>query len=203
MITLDPAAMARLSAGALGACWLIELDFLQGVLRYTTYGISLDAVVGGVTYNYRGLGDALAIDQLKEGEDPRPDQLTVSLSLANAASLGAALGAVHTYRNRPMRVYLQLLDDVGAIEGAAALRYTGVMDKINVSVESDAATGTRRGRIDLVCGRKGLVRARHEEGMRLTHQQHQLLHPGDRGLEYLAAMIDKPRMWLSKRFQQQ
>jgi hypothetical protein len=203
MITLPPETQARLEAGDLSACWLIDLDFLGGVLHLTTYGVTRDFTAGGVVQTYRGVGDALAVDTIKEGEDVRPDQMTISLSLANTAMLGAALGAVHTYRGRPMRVWLQLLDSAGVIAGAAELRFVGVMDKVNVSVDVDGSTGARRGRIDLSCGRKGLMRARHAEGMRLSHQQHQHLYPGDRGLEYLADMIDRPRVWLSKRFQTQ
>ncbi len=203
MISVDAATLARLSSGDLSACWLIDLDFLGGMLHLSTYGVTRDFTVNGVVTTYRGVGDAMAVDTIKEGEDARPDQLTLSLSLANTAMLGAALGSVHTYRGRNAKVWLQLMDSAGVIDGVATLRFVGVMDKVNVAVDVDGSTGSRRGRIDLMLGRKGLVRARHGDGIRLSHQQHQMLHPGDRGLEYLADMINRPRIWLSKRFQTQ
>lgn len=201
MITLDGTALARIAAGDVGVCYLIELDFLAGTLRYTTFGRTLDATVDGNARTYTGLGDALALSQLAESEDVSPDQLTLSLSLANTATLAAALGAVHTYRGRPMRVYLQLLDGADVIAGAAVQRYGGVMNRVQVAVEVDSDTGTRTGRVDLVCSRAGMARARHYEGLRLAHEQQIAQFAGDLGLEHLASLINLPRPWLSVAFQ--
>lgn len=202
MLQLDAATLARLSS-ACGECYLIELDFTGGTLRYTTWGDTLTAVVDGVSSTYIGLGAALAVSALKESADTAADQLTVSLSLANASTLSAALGAVETYRNRPMRIYLQLLDERGVIDGTAVRRFTGVMDKVGVAVEADSSTGQHTGRVDLFCSRRGMARVRHAEGERLSHEQQAQRFPGDRGLEFLTEMINKPRTWLSVAFQRQ
>jgi hypothetical protein len=203
MIALDATALARLASGQVGLCYLIELDFSGGTLRYTTFGRTIDATVDGVAHTYTGLGDALALGQIAESEDASPDELTLSLSLANTATLAAALGAVETYRGRPMRVYLQLLDGADLISGAAVRRYAGAMNRVQVAIDADPETGERTGRVDLVCSRAGMARARHYEGLRLAHEQQIAAFPGDLGLEHLAELINTPRPWLSVAFQRQ
>lgn len=201
MIALDSTTAARLSAGALGLAWLIELDFSPATLRYTTWGQDVTATVDGVVRTYGGLGNALSVGQVRESEDASAEQITLSLSLANTAVLGAALGSVHTYRGRPARLYLQAFDTAGVIDGVAVRRYTGVMDRVSVAVEEDATTGTRTGRVDLHCSRIGMARARHAEGLRLSHMQHQRDFPGDLFYERMTDLIEKPRPWLSVAFQ--
>lgn len=203
MIALDGTTLARLAAGQVGVCYLIELDFQASTLRYTTFGATITATVDGVSHTYTGLGDALSISQIAESEDSRPDTLTLSLSLANTATLAAALGAVETYRGRAIRIYLQLLDGADVIDGTAVRRYSGSMSKVAVAVDVDASTGARSGRVDLICSRAGMARARHYEGLRLSHEQQQARFPGDLGLERMADLINTPRPWLSVAFQKQ
>lgn len=200
MITLDTAAQTRLEASSIGLAWLIEMDLTGGLVRYTTWGASLTATVDGQVREFTGLGDALSVSAVTETEDAAADQVTLGLSLANTAMLSAALGSVHTYRGRPVRLYLQPLDDAGIIDGAAVRRFSGQMDKVKVGVEEDD-TGARTGRVELVCSRIGVARARHDSGLRLSHVQQQKRFPGDRGLEMLTSLIETPRTWLSKRFQ--
>jgi hypothetical protein len=203
VISLDAPTLARLASGQVGVCYLIELDFVAATLRYTTYGRSLAVTVDGVPHTYDGLGNALSISQIRESEDTAPDQITIALSLANTGALAAALGAVETYRGRAVRVYLQLLDGAEALDGAAVRRYSGSMTKVQVAVEVDPDSGARTGRVELVCSRAGLARARHAEGPRLSIQQHQMVYAGDLGLVHLPELINTPRPWLSVAFQRQ
>lgn len=201
MLTADTATLARLDAATGGYAWLIELDFAAGTLRYTTWGDTLTATVEGTARTFDGLGNALAVGQVTASLDTDTSQVELSLSLANTAVLAAALGAVETYRNRPVRLYVQALDERGVIDGAAVRVWTGRMEPVRIDVDVDADTGTRRGVIRMPCSRLGMARARHNEGLRLSHQQHTRTYPSDRGLEYLADLVATPRPWLSVAFQ--
>lgn len=202
MIALDATSLARLQREC-GICALIELDFTQGTLRYTTWPVSLTVTVAGTERTYLGLGNALALGAVRESEDVKPDQLTVSLAVTPTV-LGAALGSTGTYRRRPMRVYHQLLDEAGVpLNNTAVLRFAGRMDKVQVRIDEDREGGTVTGRVELLCSRAGIDRARHSDGLRLSHAQQQRTYPTDRGLEMLTSLIETPRTWLTKKFQEQ
>lgn len=198
MITVDAATTARLATVA-GVCYLIELDFTGGTLRYTTYGQSIVATTS-VSATFEGLGTALALSQIKESEDAGADKLTLSLSLGNTAVLAAALGNVETYRGRRMRVYLQLLDENHLTVGMPVLRYSGFMDPAQVNVEVDSQTGQRSGRVDLPCSRAGMARARNYQGLRLSDEQQRARFATDRGFEYIRKLIEAPPPWLTIKF---
>jgi hypothetical protein len=79
------------------------------------------------------------------------------------------------------------------------------MDRVTVERKPpDAlAGGGSAGRLNLECSRAGMARARNLHGLRLTDAQQQHLYSGDLGLQYVQTLIEKPSLWLSKRFQQQ
>lgn len=201
MITVNAATTARLATVA-GVCYLIELDFAGGTLRYTTYGMSITATTS-VTATFEGVGTALAIGQIKESEDVGTEKVTISLSLANTAVLAAALGAIETYRGRRVRIYLQLLDEQHQTVGSPVLRFSGFMEPVQVAVENDSQTGQRTGRVDLPCSRAGMARARHYQGLRLSDEQQRATYSADRGFEYIRKLIETPPPWLTIAFQRQ
>ena len=117
--------------------------------------------------------------------------------------LAAALGNVSNYRGRAARLWLQLFDEQFAPAGAPVLRWAGVVDKVQVSRQRSAPTGgPSTGRIELQCSRAGMARARNAPGLRLNDAQQRAAYAGDRGLEYVAKLIDTPALWLTKRFQE-
>ena len=46
-----------------------------------------------------------------------------------------------------------------------------------------------------------MARARNAPGLRLNDAQQQAAYAGDRGLEYVAKLLEQPALWLSKKFQ--
>lgn len=196
-LTLDATASARIAAGVRGVAWLAELDFASGTLYYTTAPLSL--VISGHTYV--GLGALAEVSPIAESEDTAADKITLSLSLVSTAMLAAAIGNVDDYRGRAARLYLQLFDDAYQPAGAPVQRWTGYMDRVQVTRSRSGGDGASAGRIELECSRAGMPRARNARGLRLTHAQQQLLYPADRGLEYLQTLVEQPTLWLSKDFQ--
>ena len=62
--------------------------------------------------------------------------------------------------------------------------------------------GSVGGKIDMPITRTGMSRARKAEGLRLSNEQQLAEYAGDVGLQYIRTLIEKPALWLSKRFQQ-
>jgi len=183
-----------------GAVYLVELAFSQGTQRLATWPLSVTS--GG--YTWLGLGTLLGVRNLSESADSGTEKLEVSLSIADTAMLAATLGSVEGYRGKRARVYLQLLTETGQPAGTPVLRWSGYMDKVSTSRKTPEGDeeGEVLGEIVLGCSRAGLARARNREGLRLTHAQQQLSHPGDTGLRYVRSLIQNPALWISKRFQE-
>lgn len=78
------------------------------------------------------------------------------------------------------------------------------MDKVQIPRRSPspAAGGESQGRIEMLCSRAGLGRARNNLGLRMTHQQQLQRYPGDTFLRYVSTLVEQPSLWLSKRFQE-
>lgn len=200
MLTLDATATARAAAPVAGRHYLVDLDFSTGMVYLTTHALPI--VSGGNTYT--ALGDLVEIGQLSESEDQQRDKLELSLSVVNTAMLAAMIGPATVYRNRPVRIWCQLIDDAFQPAGAAVLRFQGYMDVPRVErTPARPEGGNATGKIVLPCWRAGQARLRTASGLRRTHaQQMQRTSNADTGLRYTQSLIEVPSQWLSKRFQQ-
>lgn len=198
MLTPDATATARLSAAVRGVAWLVELAFTTGTLRYTTAPLSF--TIGGNTYT--GLGALATVSGLSESENTDAGKITLGFSVVSTAMLGATLGNVETYRGRPASLYLQLFTEAFQPAGAPVKRWSGTMDRVGVDRTPNEKTGGgAQGTLQLQCSRYGMARARNAPGLRLNHAQQQMAYPGDKGLEYVAKLIEQPALWLTKAFQ--
>lgn len=193
-LSLGAAADAQIATGVAGPHLLVEMDFAApaGIQYATTAPVNVDA--GGNTYI--GLGKGLAVSAMQESEDTSARQIIVSATLVDQTLLGLVLGDASKYRNRPIRIYLQIFDEAFRPVTSRVLRWSGRMEPVRVS---RSGTG---GRIELPCSRGGMPYARHAKGLRHTHAQQQQRFPGNMALQYLQDLIDKPALWLSKRFQE-
>ena len=200
MIDFGTAGQAQLASRVRGAQWLVDLEFTGGTIRLTTN--PLDIAYGGNTY--KGLSTLLQVSSVSESEDAAAEKVTLSIPVVNQAMLAATLGNVESYRGRRVRLYLQLIDEsFQPITGAVRERWRGYMEPVRITRKrSDPTGGESSGRIELPCSRAGMARARNYTGLRLTDAQHRQRYPGDRGLEYMQELIEKPTQWLSKRFQE-
>jgi hypothetical protein len=184
-------------ASTVGVAWLVELDFAGGTQRLTTAPVNI--VVGADTYT--GLGDLLAVGALSESEDANAERVALTLAITSTAQLAAVLGDASTYRGRPVRLYLHLLDAAYAPVGSKVLRWAGYMEPVRIN-RSRTEHGTASGRIELPCSRAGFFKARNFQGLRHTHAQQLQRYPGDLGLQYLQDLLERPALWLSKKFQE-
>ena len=198
MIAFDGTASAAASATVRGAALLVMMDFVGGALRLTTWGDTI--TVGSDVYT--AAGTLLSVSPLGESQDTKTDQLSVGLTVTNAALLAIAVGSAATYRNRLVTIYLQLMDATFQRAGAPVLRWSWVMDKIRITRDSTKLQdGSNGGKIEMLCSRYGMSRIRNHEGLRVTHAQQLVRFPGDLGLEFVATLVETPARWLSKKFQ--
>jgi hypothetical protein len=198
LISLDAGQLAALNTRVRGMTLLIDLEFLSGTQYVTTYAV--DIIANGHTYV--ALGNVLSVSAFRESESLAMDKLTLKLSLVNNAMLAYVIGAATEYRNRAVRIYVQLINETWTPVQLPKLRWFGVMDKVSIS-RSPNKEGLGSGSISLVCQRAGLSRFRTSMGLRLTDYQQQLEYPGDRGLEYTQSLIEDPTVWVTAKFQEQ
>lgn len=189
---------AQIATGVYGAAWLIDLDFSGGMVYVTTAPVNVP--YGGNTYI--GLGNLATVSQVGESEDTSAEKITLGLSLANGAMLAAVMGDASTYRGRAAVLRLQLFSETFAPIGTPVKRWSGYMDPARITRGRSGDAGAPTGRIEIPCTRSGMARARNYQGLRHTHAQQQQRYPGDLGLQYMQDLIEKPALWLSKRFQE-
>ena len=192
----DSTASAQLAAGVRGVAWLVDMDFSSGAIHFTT--APLPVTVGSTVY--LALGTLVSVANVQESAAAGAERLSLSLSVTNLAMFALAMGDAAVYRGRAARLYLQLYDDAFQPAGAPVLRWQGYMDKL--SIDRKSGEGGVVGHISVACSRAGMARARRAEGLRLTDAQQQSRYPGDTGLRYVRTLIEKPSLWLSKRFQE-
>lgn len=198
-VALDAPASAAIISRARGAHWLVEMDFASGTLYYTTNAIDISAR----GHTYIGLSSLAEVAVITESENASAQKGSLYFALVNPAMLAATIGNVESYRGRPARLFLQLIDSNYQPVGTPVQRFTGYMEPVKVTRKRQSAEGGGfTGRIELPLSRAGMARARNVQGLRLSDAQQQLKHPGDKFYEYMTGLIEKPALWLSKRFQE-
>jgi len=199
VLATDASATAQLAASVRGVAWLAEMDFVSGTVRFTTAPQSL--TIDGLLYT--ALGTLVEVSNLQESADTAAERLTIALTIVSASMLAAAIGDPATYRGRQARLYLQLFDETFQPVGAKVQRWQGYMDKTTITRRpAEEGGGEGIGRVEMICSRAGMARARNAEGLRLTDAQQQTRYPGDTGLRYVRTLVEQPSLWLSKKFQE-
>ncbi len=195
---------AGFDALAAGAAYvpvlLVEMQFGSGTLRLTPYPLTLTAM--GQTWT--GLGTIGQVGELRESEDGAAEKLTLTLSPVDLSTLALAMGNPTNYQDRPVRIWMALLDpQTYAMPGAPVLRFAGVMDVIKLPRNASGDGEQQTGRIEVECVTAAYDVRSNPSSLRLSNAQHQARYPGERGLEYVGSLIAQPTVWASKRFQQQ
>ncbi|MBB1601585.1 hypothetical protein [Variovorax sp. UMC13] len=192
MITTNSGFEAAASSSAHGALALVELQLRAGTARFTTW--PLDVTVMGQTW--KGVGSLGQIGQLHESEDGAEEKLSLGLSLVDIGTRSIALGSPNEYKDRPMRLWVALLDaNTHQLSGEPVLRFAGVMDQ--AKIVRDGSSGS----ISLDCRTASYDVRSNPAALRMNQAQHQARRPGERGFEYLTSLIGNPSVWLSKSLQ--
>lgn len=175
-----------------GALWLVEAFFAQGTQRWTNWPADLSW--NGNTFS--GLGELGSVSEVQESTSGLAGKVTLKLSPVDVGLLSLAIGNVEGYRGRPVNIYLWPIDGNYRRVGNPILRHFGVMDQVSIKADGDS------GVIELSCLPAGANGQKRAQGLRVSHEQQVLRAPGDRGLEYVASLVNNPQLWLSKAFQE-
>ena len=156
----------------------IEALFDSGTVRLWT-GFGEINIAGEV---YTGAGNLINVSEVHEGSDIEARGVRVALSGIPSELLGLAIN--EPYQNRELRIYVGTLDN----GTQAHLLFRGRMDTMNLQDTGDTASITVNVENRLIDLERNRIR-------RYTAEDQKALHPGDTGLDYVAAIQGKPLTW--------
>lgn len=175
--------IASVVANALGdevvePFFAVDLMFDSGALRFWS-GVGIKTISG---FEYIGTGTFLSISDIEETAEIAAAGATLTLSGIPTELLSLALA--EPYQNRVARIYFGLMGE----EASMAEIFTGTMDLMDI--EEGATTST----IQLTIENR-LLDLERPRVRRLTNNDQQSRFPGDRGLEFVEAIQDRPILW--------
>lgn len=177
-----------------GVALLAEMQFTTGTKRYGTWGGYLFAL--GFEWEY--LPGLVSIGAVQEAENIEYPAIDLTLAIPDPSILALAVGSEKTYRGRPIRLYMAIMDDVFRLVDDPQLIYVGVMDQVQMETPDGAGSP---GSLIMRCEQPGKD-SRNAMSQRLTNQQQSKRFPGDTGLSRMAELSGGPQTWLTKKFQQ-
>ena len=160
---------------------LVEMHFGSGIGRYCNAGYSFNW--NGNTF--LGLGNLGAIDAIEEGAAIQSYGLGFKLSGIDPAKIAIALD--EDYQNKPVYVWLAVLDNSYNIVGIPTMVFSGLMDTMPITL-GNSATITVTAESRLVDWDRPRVRY-------YTDADQQFYVPGDLGFQFLNQTVDKEIRW--------
>lgn len=182
---LTSAAIAAVTSETPVRTVAIELDFPSGFVRIN--GSPADIVLGGNTF--LGVGGLGAITTIEESAELRSFDLSVQLSGIPRDSIALALAEAYQGRRGSVwevplspTTYQPLADPI--------LFFRGRMDQLDIRI-GDTATVSVRLQNRLADWDRPKLR-------RYTDEDQRRVHPGDLGLRFVAATVEKQLLWPAK-----
>lgn len=170
-----------LSGGHLVGLLFAELDFMSGVVRANNSSINLQW--GGHTWY--GVGRLGSVDVVPEHSDLQMSGVSLSLTGIESEMVGRVLG--ESYQGRSCKLYFAALDSNHTVLTDPVLIFSGRIDTSDIQLGQTASiTLTAESR--LTDWERPRVR-------RYTNEDQLSEYPGDRGLEYVAQMVEKTLVW--------
>ena len=160
----------------------IEAQFETRTVRVWT-GIA-PILWGGHTWT--ALGDMVGLDTIEEGTDISARGVAISLSGVNSSLLTLALD--DDYRGKPVIIHVLFLNETFTAVAASYQIFAGRMDTMAFEDAGETSSITMQCENHLVDLQRPRIR-------RYTHEEQQQILPGDRGLEFVAALAEKPLYW--------
>lgn len=179
---MTPEFASALASGNLRPALLFEGEFATGVVRVWTG-------LGSVVWNgqsYAGLGTLLGVGAFEETDKVQATGTSVTLSGVDPGLVAAAIDEAR--QGLPGRILFALLTEEREIIADPVLAFAGRLDVPSIDDGAQACTVTITYESRLI----DLTRARE---WRYTHESQQVLHPGDRGFEYVAAIQEQDIQW--------
>jgi len=163
----------------------VELDFSSGFTRANSTDRLLSFDTGSGVQNFLGTGNLGRVGPAQEGTELQPYSLTLALSGVNPAHLSIALG--EHYQGRAAKIWLGFLDANHAVIADPVLLFHGRMDDMPIILGETAEVA--------VNVESRLADWERPRISRYTDAEQQQLFPGDRGLEFVSATVEKELVW--------
>lgn len=179
---LTSAVIDELTKGTVYPVLFCELEFDSG-------NVNVWSGYGEITWDsktWSGVGDLGSVSPIRETANTEAVGVNLTLSGIPSAMLSVALG--EHYQGRPASLWFGFTDKSGTIIADPANVYGGRMDimKIDEGGETASITVSTESRL------RDLRRARDH---RYTHEDQQILYPGDLGLQFVASLQDQQIVW--------
>lgn len=179
---LTPAVAAALADGHVRPAIFFEGEFATGFVRLWT-GVG-EVQWGGQTWS--GLGSLLGIGVI--GETDRIEAAGSSVTLSGVPTDLVSVAITEAKQGLPGKIWLGFLDQDWQVIDDPVLSFVGRLDVPTIDDGRDSCTVTITYESRLI----DLLRPRE---WRYTHESQQVLHPGDRGFEYVSSIQDKEVRW--------
>lgn len=175
----------------------MQFAIVQGVVRpvlfyegvFTTGTLRMWSGLGTLTWNgqqWTGGGPLIGVSKVKDTDDITARGITLSMGGVSTADLSRALGSCRY--GLEGRLWLGALDANNAVWANPYLVFMGLLD---VPSFEDAGETC----VISITYENRLADLRRPRSWRYTHEDQQLIAPGDRGLEYVPQLQDKSLVW--------
>lgn len=138
------------------------------------------------TNNYIGVGNIGSIDTISEVDDIQGSAISIKLSGIPSSHISMALA--ETYHARKITIRLAILDENYTIINTPVLIFSGMIDNMELEVESDATIIIKADSKFADWERPRLSRWNSQE-------QQANRDPTDLGFDHVAELIDKEILW--------
>ena len=146
-----------------------------------------------ITYNgftYLGQGSVISFDGVEESNDLGATNITLGLAISSNNLTSDILERAITddYQGNSITIMLALISNSGVIYGQAITLFDGFIDVMTAEDDGEIATVTLTAESSLVRLGRTFTRVYTDED-----QRHYF--PGDKGLEFIAAIQEKESIW--------
>ena len=179
---MQAANLAAISQQDVRVIGFFEGEFASGTVRLWT-GVG-DFEWDGKTW--AGAGTLLGFSSIEETNDIVASGISVSLSGVPVDLVSIAIRDAE--QNAPGTIWIGFMSDDWQLLADPEIIFSGLLDVPTIEDSSDTCTVTVSYESQLI----DLQRARE---WRYTNESQQVLHPGDRGFEYVAGIQNKTVTW--------
>jgi len=181
MRTTTAAVNAALQGSNVPYLVFVELDFTDGVIRLCNTGYPFEW--DGKTWI--GSGNLGTISEIEEGKDLQMYGCVLTLTGLDSEVMASALGS--GYSGRAATIWLAPLDEDFQVISDPVIIFKGKMDTMPIKLGKHAA-------IQLTIESK-LVSWERPYNRRYNNEDQQSEYPNDKGLEFVAQMVEKEIYW--------
>lgn len=179
---LSTAYATAIDGATLRLAYITLMDFASGDLQLWSGN-------GNLTWNsltWTGTGTFGGISTIEEAKGIEAPGVQLSLSGVPSAMLALAL--TDTYQGRSVKVWQALFDASSVLIADPVLVFSGYMDVMDIADAGEVGVIT----LNCVGANADLSRTRE---LRYTQAEQNRLFSGDLGLQYVAALQNKPLYW--------